>query len=243
MYMYDPIDLLWWTLVLGVGTVILRFMWTYPGTYLPRWLVPSIRKHDPVPSWKYPFMISFAGMRGVVSLAAAMALPLTVPGGGGFPERDLVVFLSFGIILFTLVGPGLSMPWVIRRLGLKPDTAHHIEEHRARHDAAAAAVAVLDRVVMEGRYPENILTSLRQSYLGRQQAHAHKAGIAQANSYAEACMVSNQELHQLHIELISVERDVITQLRNQRVIGDETLRRVEHDLDLEEKRLAGSILI
>lgn len=243
MYMYDPVNLIYWTLVLGVGTVLLRFMWTFPGTYLPRWLVPSIRKSDPVPSWRYPFMISFAGMRGVVSLAAAMALPLTVPGGGGFPERDLVVFLSFGVILFTLVGPGLSMPWMIRRLGLKPDSAHHLEEHRARHDAAAAAVAVLDRVVSEGRYPENMLTSLRQSYIGRQRNHAHKAGIAQADSYAEACMVSTNDLNQLQIELIAVERDVITQLRNQRVIGDETLRRVEHDLDLEEKRLLGSGLI
>jgi len=88
-----------------------------------------------------------------------------------------------------------------------------------------------------------MLTSLRQNYIGRQRNHAHKAGIAQADSYAEACMVSTNDLNQLQIELIAVERDVITQLRNQRVIGDETLRRVEHDLDLEEKRLLGSGLI
>ncbi len=240
-FMYDPAQLLWWALVLGLATIVFRFVWVYPGTYVPRWVSKRIRTTDPVTSWKYPFMVSYAGMRGVVSLAAALALPLTLPSGAPFPERDLIIFLSFGVILITLVGPGLTMPWVIRRLGLRPDNGHHLEEHRARHDAAQEALRILDLVVAEGRYPAGQLDPLRNEYIGRQRRHAKHAGIATSDSYADACLVAYEDLNQLQLELIGVERGVLTRLRNQRVISDEVLKKIEHDLDLDEKRMRGAL--
>src|SRR5262249_58125350 len=86
-----------------------RFVWVFPATYVPRWLSPALRKRDPAPSWTWIFVLSFTGVRGVVSLAAALALPLTLANGTPFPHRDLILFITFGVILVTLVGLGLML--------------------------------------------------------------------------------------------------------------------------------------
>ena len=87
--------------------IVARFVWMFPATYLPRWLVPAIRRKDPAPPWQWPFALAFTGMRGIVSLAAALAIPLTTDDGSPFPHRDLILFLTFSVILVTLVGQGL----------------------------------------------------------------------------------------------------------------------------------------
>src|ERR1700729_2963341 len=90
-------------LIVSAVVIVARFVWTYPAIYLPRWLVPSIRRKDPSPSWQVPFVLSFTGVRGIVSLAAALAIPLQIASGAGFPDRDLILFLTFFLILVTLV--------------------------------------------------------------------------------------------------------------------------------------------
>jgi CPA1 family monovalent cation:H+ antiporter len=90
----------------------------YPATYLPRWLFPAIRRKDPSPPWEVPFVLAFTGVRGIVSLAAALAIPFTIANGQTFPDRALIFFLTFSVILVTLVGQGLMLPSVIRALGL-----------------------------------------------------------------------------------------------------------------------------
>src|SRR5277367_1024535 len=96
--------------------VITRFIWMYPATYLPRWLFPAIRRKDPYPPWQHPFLLAFAGIRGIASLAAALAIPFTVADGSPFPDLDLI--LVFAVIFVTLVGEGLTLPAVVRALGL-----------------------------------------------------------------------------------------------------------------------------
>ena len=118
------------TLLTTAIIIVARFVWVYPATYLPRWLFPAIRRRDPYPSWQQTFAIGFIGVRGVVSLAAALAIPLTVGSGAPFPYRDLILFVTFGVIILTLIGQGLVLPLVIRWLRLGANTKREHEEER-----------------------------------------------------------------------------------------------------------------
>jgi CPA1 family monovalent cation:H+ antiporter len=105
-----------------VVTIIARFIWVYPAIYLPRWLSPALARRDPSPPWQWAFFLAFVGVRGVVSLAAALAIPLTTAAGAPFPNRDLILFITFGLIIVTLVGQGLLLPggqgrWMWRKTG------------------------------------------------------------------------------------------------------------------------------
>ena len=142
----DRGQLAWWSMIL-LGTVVtIRFIWVYPATYLPR-LIPAVAASDPSPSWKVPTVIGWAGMRGVVSLAAAFALPLVMTDGKALQARNLVVFLTFVVVIGTLVIQGLTLPWLIRRLGLLsgPEDARDVlSEAQATNDAVRAGVDRLD---------------------------------------------------------------------------------------------------
>jgi len=98
--------------------VVARFVWVFPATYMPRWVIPRIARNDPSPPWQFPFFLAFTGVRGVVSLAAALALPYTIASGADFPQRALILFVTFGVIIVTLVGQGILLPAVAHALGL-----------------------------------------------------------------------------------------------------------------------------
>ena len=98
--------------------IVARFIWIFPATYIPRWVNPSLAKRDPSPPWQGPFTIGFVGVRGVVSLAAALAIPFALNNGQPFPHRDLILFITFGVIIITLVGQGLMLPFVVRWIGM-----------------------------------------------------------------------------------------------------------------------------
>src|SRR5258705_3644096 len=118
------------TALVAVIVILARFVWVFPATYLPRLINPRLRARDPMPSWRTVFVIAFTGVRGVVSLAAALALPFALPSGEDFPYRDLILFVSFGVIFITLVGLGLGLPLVVRWLGLpQPGRAEHLPGH------------------------------------------------------------------------------------------------------------------
>jgi len=108
-----------WAVAVSALVIGLRPLWVFPVTHLTRWIVPGLRKSDPVPPWQSMAVLSWAGVRGVVSLAAALALPRELPDGVAFPGRELLVFLTFTVILATLVLQGLSFLWIIRRLGVR----------------------------------------------------------------------------------------------------------------------------
>src|SRR5439155_439533 len=126
--------------IVSATVIVVRIAWVFPATYIPRALSRRIRERDPYPPWQYPAFISWTGMRGAVSLAAALALPLTTDSGGPFPGRDLILFLAFCVLFATPVGQGLSMPIVIRVLGLESDRLSEKEETKARIRAAEAAL-------------------------------------------------------------------------------------------------------
>src|SRR6266567_1965340 len=114
-------QLVWYAVLISLAVIVIRILWVFPATYLPRLLFKRIRQRDPYPAWQHVAVVAWTGMRGVVSLAAALALPLTLGNGSAFPGRDLLLFLTFIVILATLVVQGLSLPPIIRWLGIEDD--------------------------------------------------------------------------------------------------------------------------
>src|SRR5262245_46437887 len=140
----------WTTLI----AIVARFVWIFPATYIPRWASPSLARRDPSPAWQVPFFLAFTGMRGVDSLAVALAIPYTILSGEPFPHRDLILFVTFGVIIITLVGQGAMLPLVVRWLGLNR-LAHQEHEREIQAELAARASALqevekrLDKLVSE----------------------------------------------------------------------------------------------
>ncbi len=136
----------WWTalvlyaLIVSALVIVLRILWVFPGAYLPRWLFPSIRRREPDPGWRAIFIVSWSGLRGAVTLAAALSIPLALPGGEPFPGRAYVIFLAASVIVATLLVQGLSLPWLICRLGVQADGRLVEEEQSARLEILRAGL-------------------------------------------------------------------------------------------------------
>jgi monovalent cation/hydrogen antiporter len=175
----------------------------------------------------------WSGMRGAVSLAAALALPLEVSPGRPFPERDLIVFLTFGVIFATLVVQGLTLPWLIRRLGLHADDAEEREEVRARLEATRAALARLDELAMEDWTRDDTIERVRGAYEFRRRRLKARVGKIEDDGYEDRSLAYQRLVR----ELLEAQRRAIVRLRNQGVISSEVMHRVERDLDLEDSRL------
>jgi CPA1 family monovalent cation:H+ antiporter len=233
-------DLMW---LVGMGalvslTVILvRFAWVFPATYLPRYLIRSLRERDPYPPWQVVTVLAWAGMRGVVSLAAALALPVVIAGGTPFPERDLLIFLTFCVILVTLVGQGLTLPLLIRVLGVGGDSSADHEKLHARAAANEAAVARIEQLADE--WPDHVplIETLRTQYAHRAShlgEHSHEQGSPSRDGAAERELL---EHHLIRRAVIDAEREAVLELRDRGVINDEVFRHLERDLDLEELRM------
>ena len=226
------------TLLLQAGAilatvVVARFVWVFPATYLPRWASERIRRADPYPPWQSPALISWAGMRGAVSLAAALALPLETDAGAPFPHRDLIIFLTFAVILGTLVIQGLSMPLVIRALGLEDDGIAERERAKARIHAAEAALARIDELADQDWVRGDTAERLRGLYRFRRERFSQRYTGDGDGAIEERSAAYQQLLH----ELVDAERDAVAELRRNGVIGDEAMRAVHRELDLEEARL------
>lgn len=232
----------------------MRFAWVFPATYLPRLLSRRLRERDPNPPWQNVVIVAFTGLRGVVSLAAALALPLTVAGGAPFPERDLILFLTFCVILATLVGQGLLLPPLIRRLGVTADDSAEREEAEARRRAIEAALLRLDELEREEWTHEGAIAYLRTAYAKRarvldarfgQPGHAHSPNGSHDHAHedgrdhSEDHRVMLDRFLRLQRELLAAERALVITLRDEGAINDETLHSIERDLDLEELRVGG----
>jgi CPA1 family monovalent cation:H+ antiporter len=211
-----------------------RFIWIYPATYLPRWLSPSLAKRDPSPPWQGPFTIGFVGVRGVVSLAAALAIPFALNNGQPFPHRDMILFITFGVIIITLVGQGLMLPFVVRWIGLtrlgKEEQAGAIQsELEARASALEQVEKRLEKVIAERELHDDVVQLLRTRNESRRQILPTNMDDALSHVRQSA---------ELKKELIDIERDFIYQLLREGKITDEARRRIEYELDLEEASVA-----
>ena len=226
----SPGELLGLAAAVSAAAILARLAWVYPAMLIPAW----IRRrrgvtHYPAPDVRHLTIVAWAGMRGVVSLAAALALPLT------FPDRDLVIFLTFAVILATLVGQGLTLPLLIGRLNIDDGAAGAGQEEAfARYVTSDAATARLDDLAAEWPGHLELIDNLRAQY-SHQTRHAE---IRQ--DHAEGDEEHEQELiehRQIRMGVLTAEREALLNLRDRGAISDEIYRRVERDLDLEEIRM------
>jgi len=225
--------LVWYALVISLAVILIRILWVFPASYLPRLLFKRIRDKDPYPSWRHVTIVAWTGMRGVVSLAAALALPLTIQGGDPFPYRDLILFLTFIVILATLVVQGLSLPLLIRRLGIKDDGAAAKEEREARLKANQAALAQLRQIPEHNPAKADAKRRLSIEYEDRiRQLEDTDPASAKTPRH-----LFSSEYEHLSYETLMEERKTILLLRNRGIINDEVLRRIQRDIDLAEARL------
>ena len=178
---------------------------------------------------------SWAGIRGAVSLAAALALPLETDAGAPLPDRDLILFITFAVILVTLVGQGLTLPALLRRLGVHEDGAEEeAEELRARLVASHAALERLDELAAEDWMRDDTVERVRGLYQFRQRRFKVRAGKIEDDDGIEERSISYQRL--MH-ELYAVQRRALVELRNDGTISNDVMHRIERELDLEESRL------
>jgi Na+/H+ antiporter len=215
------------------AVILVRFLWVFPATYVPRFLSARMRERDPYPPWQEPAVIAWTGMRGAVSLAAALAIPETIHSGAPFPQRDLIIFLTYAVIMATLIFQGLTLPAVIKVLGVEDDGNIEQRESKARLLAARAAMQRIDELVAEDWVREDTADRVRRGYEFRIRRFSARFdddddGAIDARSY---------DYQRLVRELLEAQRAEIIRLRNQGKINDEIMHRIERDLDLEDTRL------
>ena len=230
-----PLTLARDALLICLTVIVVRIAYVIAAAYLPRWLDPQLRLRDPYPGWRNVMVIAWTGPRGAVSLAAALAIPLVITGGTPFPERDVLIFLTFGVILATLVLQGLSLEPVIRLLKLQADTSLDREHARAHLAAAHAAQRRLDELAGEDWAPPAYVQHLRALYDEQERLNrARLDGTVDTEDFDRT--TAHNRLQQ---EVLMAERSAVISLRDQGRIDDEVLRLVERELDLEEQNLQG----
>jgi Na+/H+ antiporter len=212
------------------AAILVRLLWVFPTAYLPRLLGRWLGRPEDLPSWRQVAFVGWAGLRGADSLVVALALPVAAAGGRPFPGRSAIIFLTFAVIFVTLVLQGLTLRPVIRLLGLRPDGEDEDEETRSRLLVAKAGLARLDELAAAGDPAPDVLAEVRERLLHRVhrlEARAH-GGTHEADERFLA------EYRRLRLAALAAERHEVVRLRDEEVISDDVMRRVQRDLDLEQ---------
>ena len=236
---YSVADGIKYGLIISAVTIAVRFAWVYPIAHLPRWLNKKERLEQPSPGWKGPLVISWAGMRGVVSLATALSIPLLMTDGTAFPQRNLIIFITFVVIFVTLVLQGLTLPFVIRLIKLEEiDPMISEEEQQAQIQIRLSKVAI---ELIDGKYAEhakeNELLRIYKSHLQNE--------ITDKQMELECLECSTRKkgvplYHQAAKEVFGLQRKELFKLRKEKVYSDEEIRNAEMQIDLDELKITGT---
>ncbi|MFJ3515660.1 MULTISPECIES: Na+/H+ antiporter [unclassified Streptomyces] len=226
---YNGLHAAWYATAVFLAVVVARFLWVFPATFVPRWMSPRIRDREPETDWKAPVIVGWAGMRGVVSLAIAFSVPMSVP------HRNLILFLTFTTVIGTLVVQGLTLPPLIRALKLPPKDvqAETLAEAQAQSEASRAAEERLAELLEEpenSTLPPPLADRLRTVLERRRNAVWERLGEVNPETGESA----DDIYRRLAREMIAAEREVFVALRDDRRIDDEMLRALLRRLDLEE---------
>lgn len=217
--------------VVCATVIIIRLIYVPVAAMIPRGLSVSLRRREPLPPWSHLFLVAWAGMRGIVSLAAALALPLTVASGAPFPFRSQIILITFAVILSTLVLQGLSLVPLIRLLRLGGvDETERQQELLAREEAATAALERLDELAREAWPVPAHLERLRHAY-------AERLGRLRTEGRDAIDMPETGALRRIRHDLLGAERRAVVRLHDEGRIGDDVLREMERELDVEELRV------
>lgn len=223
-----------YAIAISFVAIAVRFVWVFPATYVQHWLSPNRRARDPLPLWQHPFIISFTGIRGVVSLAAALSIPVMIGGDQPFPHRHLILFLTFSVIVVTLVVQGPVLPWLVRKLGLtdsgsKEQLLQQQQEADARLEAARAAFVRLPELSVEINLPAEQIRQVRELHRDRVSQLEHRRDLCGEGSEVAA------RVDRIELALIQTEREYVNGLLRSARISDEVRRRIERELDLREE--------
>jgi monovalent cation/hydrogen antiporter len=218
--------------LISATAIGVRLVWVPLAVVIPRLLSPALRTRDPIPPLSHMLVVGWAGMRGIVSLAAALALPLTTAAGTPFPFRNEVILFTFVVILFTLVLQGLTLTPLIRALRVSEDDTLEREETYAREEAARAALARLDALGKESWPRREQIDRMRATYEQRLR-HASPVTLGDDDASAKAQAAFRRLRHQT----LEAERQRLIALRNEGAISDEVLHRLEQELDVEAMRI------
>jgi Na+/H+ antiporter len=229
---YSAAELVGWGLLISVVVIGARLVWQFTVPYIIRALDRRPSQRARRSSARERLVVGWAGMRGSVALAAALAIPLETDAGAPFPARDLLILLAFIVILVTLVGQGLTLGPLMRWLDIQDDGADEAEEVLARRRLAEAALARLEEIAEEGWALDDTLDRVRGMYDYRRRRFSARAD-GDGTPYEER----TDAYRRLMYELFDAQREQLLALRNERTISDEVRRRIERDLDLEETRL------
>jgi CPA1 family monovalent cation:H+ antiporter len=216
--------------------IVLRILWVFPAAYLPLLLSRRIRKREGIHNPRSVFLVGWAGIRGSVTLAAALSIPFVTAAGAPFPFRGLIILLAASVIVITLLVNALTLPWVIRRLGMRGDGVAEREERAARLATAQAAAAVLRQQLPALSDPaeRDYAQGLIEEYERRAR---HDSANAERRRRVDAVRDAERRLR---LAALRAERDELMQLRETDVINDEVLRTIQSDLDHAESLVAGS---
>ena len=223
---------LWWAAAVSLTAIVVRLLWVPVATVVPRWLSPALRARDPMPPARAMFLIGWVGMRGIVSLASALALPETTATGAPFPFRTEIILIAFGVIVATLVLQGLSLGPIVRRLGFPPEETEQVEEAEARAAGSRAALERLEALAGEPWAAPGRVRQLRTFYAERGRRYSVVTPGSEDCSAQEAAAY-----RRLRHAALSAERLALVALRDREVISDEVLHRLEQELGIEALRL------
>jgi CPA1 family monovalent cation:H+ antiporter len=226
-------ELLAAAVIVSATVIVTRIVWMFPLSYVPWMWWARCRDRDPAPAWQRPAVVSWMGLRGAVTLAAALAVPLTTDAGDRFPDRSLIIFLAFWVIVATLVIQGVTLPAVIRLLGVEDDGLDAKEETKARIHAADAAIARLDELIDEEWVRPETVERMRGLMDFRRNRFSARFSPDDDGAIEE----QSQAYQRLVREVLAAERAAVLQLRREGRINDEVMHRVTRDLDLEDARL------
>ena len=224
---YSTKELALWSVCISAVAILVRILWVFPATWIPRWFSRRLRE-EPAPPNGELFIEAWCGMRGIVSLAAALALPVTTQSGAPFPHRDLIVFLTFVVILVTLVGQGLTLTPLIMRLRLTSDESVAEEERHARADMGRAAINAVERIAGEEKISPAVVERVRAEF-------AERLALAQTGASQEA--VDAEHARRLRLAAIKAERASLIKAWQENHISDDVLHDLEEELDYQESRL------
>jgi CPA1 family monovalent cation:H+ antiporter len=224
---YSAKELVLYATLVSAVAIAVRFAWIYPASYLPRLLGAGRRAREPAPTEQELFIMSWCGMRGIVSLAAALALPFALEDGAPFPFRDLIIFLTFVVIAVTLVVQGLSLGPLIRTLGVGTDWSQHEEAQHARFALGRAAIAAIDELAASERVPPGMAERIRAEF-------AEKVRIAPPGGHI---LGGTDIANRLRSAAIRAERQELIRIWRENKISDDVLHHLEEDLDYQESRL------
>jgi Na+/H+ antiporter len=224
-------------LIISVVVIALRIVWIYTGTYIPRWMSSKIRRVEPSPGWKGPLVMGWAGMRGVVSLAAALSIPTTTAGGLAFPHRNLIIFITFVVILVTLVFQGLTLPLLVRKIKMEEIDPQIPEEQQEAAIRLRLLKVSIERINQEyGAELEKtgLLSSLKKEM---ENALQHSSKRLESMECEEMETAEMKVYRKVLKDLYRLQRNELHQIRREKEFSDEVIRKQEMQIDLSDTKL------